>query len=695
MLFAMSASIPKNLYAVGRSLESSEADKVQSRASFQDLPHLHQPPPPPVKEEDDRTFQFENSSNCSTNSTPFDDAAVAYSMSATAEGETLSEAAGNYPPSLADFQVHSTPDGEGTQSEYDAAELVLVPGYGLGNEAGYAFEGKVEYLGSALPSTGQPRAEGSSALPSLPNREETPQEAERDTQNSILEISSLNSSSSVIFNDSEAPNEVRRRHQATAAPDRGATTVAPSSPGQPVRRNDSARNAVVQDPRETDAPANIRTEVLPPLTVAQITAFAIPALGSVLADPLMSLVDTACVGQVSSIGLAALGPNTTIFMFVSMMFSFFTIATTSMVAKAHARGQHKEISQTVSDGIILSVVLGTITTALMIGNSEFVFTLLNTSGELMKPAKDYLYWRALALPCTLISFVGTAACLGQRDSSTPLKVAGISGAVNLIVDLFLVLGPPKMGITGAAMATAGSQLMAALWYMGVLSKRMNLQFRVPSWEHVKPYLTAASVLTLRSTFIMSVFMMMTSRAAALGTLNVATHQVLIGVLTVAQFVPEPMSSAAQTFLASTAAPLRAGTSTPVEKQYAKQAGRLLLICTTALGVGLAAVAGAICKFIPGIFTSDPLVMANVSRIAPLMSLSILFYSLVCQMDGIIFAGQDMKFSATMQCINLPAMMLLLKMMSGHALIGIWFAFMLWNGVRFLENGFRVLPKYVY
>lgn len=62
-------------------------------------------------------------------------------------------------------------------------------------------------------------------------------------------------------------------------------------------------------------------------------------------------------------------------------------------------------------------------------------------------------------------------------SLVSIQVAGISGAVNLIVDLFLVLGPPKMGINGAAMATAGSQLMAALWYMGVLSKRMNLQFR--------------------------------------------------------------------------------------------------------------------------------------------------------------------------------------------------------------------------
>lgn len=36
----------------------------------------------------------------------------------------------------------------------------------------------------------------------------------------------------------------------------------------------------------------------------------------VLADPLMSLIDTACVGQVSAVQLAALGPNTAVFSFV-------------------------------------------------------------------------------------------------------------------------------------------------------------------------------------------------------------------------------------------------------------------------------------------------------------------------------------------------------------------------------------------
>ena len=47
--------------------------------------------------------------------------------------------------------------------------------------------------------------------------------------------------------------------------------------------------------------------------LADVASLAIPSLGAVLADPLISLVDTACVGQVSSVQLASLGPNTAVF----------------------------------------------------------------------------------------------------------------------------------------------------------------------------------------------------------------------------------------------------------------------------------------------------------------------------------------------------------------------------------------------
>ena len=63
------------------------------------------------------------------------------------------------------------------------------------------------------------------------------------------------------------------------------------------------------------------------------------------------------------------------------------------------------------------------------------------------------------------------------------------------------------------------------------------------------------------------------------------------------------------------------------------------------------------------------------------------------MDGLIFASADFKFSAACQFINFPAMVLLLKMTEAHALPGIWLAFALWCGVRFVENASRVWGQY--
>ena len=66
--------------------------------------------------------------------------------------------------------------------------------------------------------------------------------------------------------------------------------------------------------------------------------------------------------------------------------------------------------------------------------------------------------------------VGTATCLGQRDSQSPMKIFAFAGGLNLVLDLYLVIGPPKMGIAGAAIATAFSQTCAAAIFMRKLEK---------------------------------------------------------------------------------------------------------------------------------------------------------------------------------------------------------------------------------
>ena len=60
-----------------------------------------------------------------------------------------------------------------------------------------------------------------------------------------------------------------------------------------------------------------------------ILVFAGPALSIPLGDPLMSLVDTVCIGQyASTLELAALGPNTLIFQFATYVVAALATATT-------------------------------------------------------------------------------------------------------------------------------------------------------------------------------------------------------------------------------------------------------------------------------------------------------------------------------------------------------------------------------
>ena len=215
----------------------------------------------------------------------------------------------------------------------------------------------------------------------------------------------------------------------------------------------------------SDAEPSSSHPALAPLTLSRVLAFSLPALGAALADPLMSLVDTACVGQVSSIGLAALGPNTAVFGFVSMVFQFFTVSTTAMVSRAHDDRNVAKKSRCVSDALSLAALCGALTAFILTAFGKDILRLMYTPNELMVPAYAYLTIRAAAVPATLITLVGTAASLGARNSRAPLRVASLTSTLNCTLNLYLVLGPPKLGIVGSAVGTCVSQYVGAFLFV--------------------------------------------------------------------------------------------------------------------------------------------------------------------------------------------------------------------------------------
>ncbi|MBA0766440.1 hypothetical protein Gotri_015482 [Gossypium trilobum] len=71
--------------------------------------------------------------------------------------------------------------------------------------------------------------------------------------------------------------------------------------------------------------------------IKEIVMFTGPATGLWICGPLMSLIDTAVIGQGSSIELAALGPGTVLCDYMSYVFMFLSVATSNMVATSLAR----------------------------------------------------------------------------------------------------------------------------------------------------------------------------------------------------------------------------------------------------------------------------------------------------------------------------------------------------------------------
>lgn len=89
-----------------------------------------------------------------------------------------------------------------------------------------------------------------------------------------------------------------------------------------------------------------------------ILAFALPALGSLATDPLVSLVDTAWVGRLGTEALGALGVNAGVFGLAFLVFNFLAYGTTPLVATALGEGKRDEAGRTVLAGLVLALVLG-------------------------------------------------------------------------------------------------------------------------------------------------------------------------------------------------------------------------------------------------------------------------------------------------------------------------------------------------
>jgi MATE family multidrug resistance protein len=282
-----------------------------------------------------------------------------------------------------------------------------------------------------------------------------------------------------------------------------------------------------------------------------ILRLAIPALGTLAIDPLLTLIDTAFVARVGVDELAALGVDTAILGFVFFGFNFLAYATTPLVAQALGRGNQAEARRWVGDAFVLAVLLGLLAAVVVEVLAPWFVSLMGASEEVAGPAVAYLRIRGIATPAVLLVTAGHGAFRGYQDTRTPLFVAVGINVINLVIDpiLIFVVG---LGLEGAALGTVIAQWAGALWFLHLVRSR-RMADRPIGLKKALPTILALArsgvLVSIRTGFLLLGLTFAAATATRLGPPEIAAHQVVMQVWLLAAMIADAFAIAGQAMVA--------------------------------------------------------------------------------------------------------------------------------------------------
>lgn len=219
-----------------------------------------------------------------------------------------------------------------------------------------------------------------------------------------------------------------------------------------------------------------------------LVSFSVPAMVGMVVNSLYNIIDRMYIGNASdlgSLGLAGITISFPITLIIMALASLFGIGGSTMFSIKLGEGKPEESQKYLGNAVTLIITSSIIYAAIGFIFLEPILTLLGSSTEVMPYAVEYMrivLWGAIlqCLSMGLNNFV--------RADGNP-KIAMITmflgAGFNIIFDpVFIYIF--KWGMTGAALATVGGQLLTTVWILSYFAgKRCSIKLKL---DKMKPEL---------------------------------------------------------------------------------------------------------------------------------------------------------------------------------------------------------------
>ncbi|MFJ8832539.1 MATE family efflux transporter [Micromonospora aurantiaca] len=365
----------------------------------------------------------------------------------------------------------------------------------------------------------------------------------------------------------------------------------------------------------------------------RIAALALPALVVLAAEPLYVLVDTAVVGHLGRVPLAALAVGGTVMTLTAWVGTVVAYGTTGRSARRFGAGDR---AAAVAEGVQASwLALATgvlVAVAIGIGGGALARTLVGGPGEVADAAAGWLRIAALGAPGLLLAAAGNGWLRGIQDTRRPLLFVLGPNLLSAVLCPLLVY-PAGLGLVGSAVANAIAQTLSGVLFAAALVReRVSLR---PRPRVIGQQLVLSRDLLVRGVAFQASFLSATAVAARFGAAAVGAHQIALQLWFFTVLVLDALAIAAQSLVGAALG----GGDAAGARFLARRVALLGGLCGVAFAVLIAAGAGVV----PSWFSSDPQVREQAMTAWPWFVALQPIGGVVFALDGVLIGAGDVRY----------------------------------------------------
>lgn len=194
--------------------------------------------------------------------------------------------------------------------------------------------------------------------------------------------------------------------------------------------------------------------------LGKLILFTLPIIASGVLQLLFNAADVIVVGRFAGeASLAAVGSTNSLINLMTNLFIGMSVGANVCAAQFYGAGLHKDVKKTVHTSVAFSVVCGFLLIFIGLFLARPILEIMGSPEDVIGLAVLYVRIYFLAMPAIMLYNFLAAILRAAGDTTHPLIFLTVAGVVNVVLNLFLVIGF-KLGVAGVAIATVTSNYIS-------------------------------------------------------------------------------------------------------------------------------------------------------------------------------------------------------------------------------------------